>query len=193
MHGSRAVIGRVNGRAHPLEIANFVSRHAGMNVRRLRHERRPYLRPGNRLCQKIRWRCAQRLVHILKMLAVKLVEIAVVRRMMFRPVPPIPITAFRNQEFIERESALRLGRAGRGARIKLPRVMQIVPRPVILRRPDPHVEVRINPGQSLCDARSLPRSSPPQSRARAAARHKSAAGTRGQISDSTPRHSLHRE
>ena len=116
-----------------------------MDVSPLRRECRPAAAAGNRLRQVIRRNAPQCLVNIGEMLAVKFVKVAIIRRMMFRPVPPVPVAALGNQDFFKRQCALFFGRAGRGLRAKISRVMQVVPRTIIFRRSNPDVEVRVDP------------------------------------------------
>ncbi len=107
MHRPRAMVGRIARRAHPLEVTHHVAANARMNVCRLWRKRRTTSAARNRLRQII-GRCAtQRLICIRKMLAVELVEIAVVGRMMLGAVPPIPVAALRDQNFLPRQLALR--------------------------------------------------------------------------------------
>src|SRR5258708_31500538 len=79
------------------------------------------------------------------MLAVKLVEVAVVRRMVLWAVPPVPVAALCNQDFLKRQLTLRFARAGRILVVKLAGMMKVIPGPVVLRSTDPHVEVGVNP------------------------------------------------
>lgn len=86
------------------------------------------------------------MVNVRQVLAVKLIKIAVVRRMMLRPVPPVPIAAFRNEDLVKGELPLLFGGPGSSARIKIAGMMQVVPGAVVLGSANPHVEVRIDPG-----------------------------------------------
>ena len=141
MHGARAMIRGVNRRPHPLEVADLVSSYLGMNVRRLRRKRRPDLRSGDRQRQVIRRSLSQRLVNIRQMFAIKLVKVAVVRRMVLRTVPPVPVTALRDQNLLEGQLALRLVRTRRILRIELACVVEIVPGAIVFGSADPDVEI----------------------------------------------------
>src|ERR1700730_3965317 len=79
------------------------------------------------------------------MLAVKLVEIAIVGRMVLRPVPPVPIAAFGDEDLLEGQFALRLADVGGILRVELPSVGHIIPSSIVLGRADPDVEVCIDP------------------------------------------------
>ena len=79
------------------------------------------------------------------MFSVKLVEVAVIRGVMFRPVPPVPVTALGDQNFFVCQLALFLGCAGRCLLIKIARVVEIIPSFVIFRRSDPNIKVGVNP------------------------------------------------
>ena len=58
VHGAGALIGGVNRRAHPLEIANHIAGDAGMNIRGLRRELRPGFHADNGLGKIVGRRCA---------------------------------------------------------------------------------------------------------------------------------------
>src|SRR5215469_9678715 len=79
------------------------------------------------------------------MLAVELVEVAVIRRVMLRPIPPIPVTALGDQDLVKRQLALRLSGPSRILRIELARVIEVIPCTIILRRADPYIKVRVDP------------------------------------------------
>src|ERR1700738_1265887 len=79
------------------------------------------------------------------MLAVKLVEVAVVRRMVLWAVPPVPVAALCNQDFLKPQLTLRFARARRILAVELAGMMKVIPGTVVLRSADPHVEVGINP------------------------------------------------
>src|SRR6202158_1833339 len=79
------------------------------------------------------------------MLAVEFVKIAVIGRVMFRPVPPVPVAALGNQYLLESELALRLGRTRGILRVELARVINVVPGAIVLRSTDPHIKVRVDP------------------------------------------------
>ncbi len=79
------------------------------------------------------------------MLAVELIEIAIVGRVMFRPVPPVPIAALGNQDLLKRQLALLLARTRCILLVKLARVVQVIPGAVVLRRTNPYIEVGVDP------------------------------------------------
>jgi len=79
------------------------------------------------------------------MLAVKFVEVAIIRRVMLRTVPPVPVAALGNQDLLEGEISLRLGSAGCSFGVKLAGAMEVVPRLVIFRSADPNVKVGVDP------------------------------------------------
>ncbi len=79
------------------------------------------------------------------MLAIKFVEIAVVGRVMLGTIPPVPVAAFGDQNFVEGQFALSLGGAGSILRVELAGLVQVVPGTIIFGCADPDVEVRIDP------------------------------------------------
>src|SRR5260370_1606622 len=79
------------------------------------------------------------------MSAVELVEVAVVRRMVLWTVPPVPVAALCNQDFLKRQLTLRFARTGRILVVELAGMMKVIPGTVVLRSTDPHVEVGVNP------------------------------------------------
>ena len=60
-------------------------------------------------------------------------------------VPPVPVAALCNQDFLKRQLTLRFARAGRILVVELAGMMKVIPGTVVLRSADPHVEVGINP------------------------------------------------
>ena len=116
-----------------------------MNVRHLWSKRRPSHPTQNGLGQVIRRARTQRLIDIRQMLAIKLVKLPIVGRVMLRPVPPVPIAAFRNQDLFKSQLALRFTRLRPRLCIKIPRMVKVVPRPVVLRRPNPNIEISVDP------------------------------------------------
>src|SRR5580698_685170 len=79
------------------------------------------------------------------MLAVEFVKIVVVGRMVLRSVPPVPVAALGNQDFLKGEPLLSFAGAGRILGVELARVVQIVPSTVIFGSANPNVEVGMNP------------------------------------------------
>src|SRR5580704_19308440 len=127
VHGSGTVIGSVNRGTHPLEITNHIARDAGMDVGGLRRELRPGLSAANGLRQIVGSDCTQRLIHIGKMLAIQFVEFAVVRGMMLRAVPPVPIAAFGNEQFFEGQFALRFAGPASSLGVKVSGLVEMIP------------------------------------------------------------------
>src|SRR2546428_10378918 len=80
------------------------------------------------------------------MFTVKLVKVAIVRRVVFRTVPPAPVAALRDQNLLEGQVALRLVRTCRVLRIELASVVEIIPGTIILWSANPNVEVGVDPG-----------------------------------------------
>src|SRR5580698_5597702 len=79
------------------------------------------------------------------MLAIELVEVAIVGRVMLRPVPPVPVTAFGNQQLFPGDLALLFGHPMRMTVIVIARFRQQVPSEIVLWSADPYVEVGIDP------------------------------------------------
>src|SRR5580658_10792482 len=105
-----------------------------MYISALRRERRPSHSPDDRLGQIIRRRPAQRLVNIRQVFAVEFVKITVVRRVVFRAIPPVPIAPLGDQYLFKRQLALFLGYVRSGLSIEISRLIQVVPRLVVLWR-----------------------------------------------------------
>ena len=80
------------------------------------------------------------------MLAVEFVEFAVVGGMVLRAIPPVPVTAFGDQDFFEGQLPLRLAGRGSSLGIEIAGVVEIVPGAIVFRSADPDVEVGVNPG-----------------------------------------------
>ena len=96
-------IGDIAGRSHPVKITRNCGLDTRTNVGGLRNNPRlGYIPTGNRLRQIIGRRSPQRLIDIRQVLAIKLVEIAVICGMVLRAVPPVPIAALGNQELFVR-------------------------------------------------------------------------------------------
>src|ERR1700728_1132731 len=145
VHRPGALVGGKNRSTHPFEITNLVARNARMNVCGLRRESRPHFTARDRLREIIRRSRTQRLTHARKMFAVELIKVAIVGGVVLRPIPPVPVAALRNQDFFEGELALRLGGSSRILRMKLARVIQIIPCAVVLGSADPDVEIPADP------------------------------------------------
>ncbi len=105
----------------------------------------PHRAAENGLRQIVRRARSQRLINIGKMLAIEFVEFAVVGRMMFRAIPPVPVAAFGDQDFFESQLPLRFAGRRSSLGIKIAGVVEIVPGAVVFRRTDPDVEIGVNP------------------------------------------------
>ena len=146
VHSARAAVGGVMGGTHPLEIPDQFTVNSGMNVMGLRTERRLHRRANNRLGEIIRRGRAQRLIDVREMLAIEFVELAVVRGVMLRTVPPVPIATLGDEQFFKGELALLFGNCLRVLGVEVSRVVKVVPSTVVFRGTDPHVEVGVDPG-----------------------------------------------
>src|SRR5689334_9152450 len=80
------------------------------------------------------------------MFAVEFIKLPVVGGVMFRPVPPVPITALSNQEFFKSQFSLRLSDIWSDLRKKLASMIKIIPRSIILGSADQDIEVSVDPG-----------------------------------------------
>src|SRR5215469_15256592 len=78
------------------------------------------------------------------MAAIELVELLPVGRMMLWSVPPAPIAAFGNEQFLECHAAA-LFRGGSGRIEGLAGAQKLGPGLVILVRPDPDIEIGVDP------------------------------------------------
>src|SRR5271165_1496426 len=65
--------------------------------------------------------------------------------MMFGTVPPVPVATFGDQQLLPGDLALRRRNAMRVAVIVIARFSQQVPGAVVFRRPDPDIEVGVDP------------------------------------------------
>src|SRR5216683_8095082 len=65
--------------------------------------------------------------------------------MVLRPVPPIPVASFRNQDFFEGELPLGLAGSGGRLRVEVSRMVKIVPGAVVFRGANPDVEIGMDP------------------------------------------------
>src|SRR5215469_11330749 len=80
------------------------------------------------------------------MFAIEFVEFAVIRRVVLRPVPPVPVAPLSDQQLFDRERSLLVRGALGGLRVEVSCVVEIIPGLVVLRRADPYIEVRVDPG-----------------------------------------------
>src|ERR1700751_4126261 len=65
--------------------------------------------------------------------------------MVLRAVPPVPVATFGNKNFLESELALGFAGARGILRIKLARMIEVVPGAIVFGSADPDVEVGIDP------------------------------------------------
>src|SRR5437588_8346084 len=116
-----------------------------MYVRGLRCETRLSKAAGYRLRQILWRRTSQSQVNIGKVLAIKRIEFWIVIRVMLRPVPPVPVAAFRDQQLFK--GKLLLLRRGPLSVFgeEIPRCGKPVPRCIIFRRADPDIEIGVDP------------------------------------------------
>src|SRR5215470_2538800 len=80
------------------------------------------------------------------MLAIELVEVAIIGRVMFGTIPPVPVAAFRNEQFLISQLALRFRALESILFVGSSSLKEVVPRTVVLRGADPDVEVGGDPG-----------------------------------------------
>jgi len=66
--------------------------------------------------------------------------------MVFRPIPPIPVATFRNQNLFKSELALCFGGGGCCLSIEIAGIEEVVPGTVVFGSADPNVEIGMNPG-----------------------------------------------
>src|SRR6185369_16570684 len=100
MHGGRMAVRNMGGSTQPFKVANVSSIHRRMDVGGLRCELRFGMRSRDWLRQHVRGNAAKRKIHIGKMLPVQLIKIAIVGRMMLGAIPPVPVTAFGDEQFL---------------------------------------------------------------------------------------------
>src|SRR5215467_12794482 len=79
------------------------------------------------------------------MAAIELVELLPVGRMVLRTIPPAPIAAFGDEQFLECHAAA-LFRGGSGRIEGLSGAQKLGPGLVILLRSDPDIEIGVDPG-----------------------------------------------
>src|SRR5256885_17229488 len=80
------------------------------------------------------------------MLAIELVEVSIVRGMVLGAIPPIPITALSDEQFLIRQLARGFFGARRSFVVEIARCLQEVPSFVVFGSADPDVEVGVDPG-----------------------------------------------
>ena len=146
MHRAGALVGRIHGRANPFEVADHVSSNSGMDIRCLRNEGGPCSSSDDGLSQILGRCCAQCLVHIRKVLAIEFVKIAIVGGVVLRPIPPVPIAALRNQDFLKSQLALRFTDLWRSLGVEVTCIAEVIPGSIVLRSSDPNIEIGMNPG-----------------------------------------------
>lgn len=111
VHGAGTLVGRVAGGAHPLEVTAYQTIYLGAHVGSLRMIAwaNKSAGDGNRqLLGRHTFECG---VDVREMAAVKFIEIMIVGGVVLGPIPPVPVTAFRDEQLFPRELALRLGNA----------------------------------------------------------------------------------
>src|SRR5579859_1049262 len=80
------------------------------------------------------------------MLAVQLVKITIILRVVLRAVPPIPITAFGNQQLFKGQAFLLRRCLARILSEEITRGGEAVPGSIVLRRANPYIKVGVDPG-----------------------------------------------
>src|SRR5579875_460495 len=148
MNGSRAVIRQIDSRAQPLEIGGFaaVNRRADQSGGENVVAAHPW--PLDRSGEFNGRFSLQKSVDIAQVLAKEVVKFLVISGGVFRSVPPAPVAAFGNPEFLARQrNAVRVQVGSAGLLCEeVARVAQQIPGFVIFVRSDPDVKVGINPG-----------------------------------------------
>src|SRR5215469_4175690 len=88
----------------------------------------------------------QEFVNVREVLAIQHVEIAVVGRRMLGSVPPVPVAALGNQQFLVGK-ALLFSACGAGMMVvEVSGLGEVVPGEIVFRSADPNVEVGVDPG-----------------------------------------------
>src|SRR5258706_9232125 len=103
MHSGVAAIGHIVGRAQPFKISDLLAIDLWMYVSGLLGKESGGRTSGDGLREMLGRRHADQLVHIGEMLTIKLVKFWIIHGMMFRAVPPVPITTLGNHQFLEGE------------------------------------------------------------------------------------------
>ena len=145
MHAAAAAVTAERCRAHPVEVAAHLAVNRGMHVGRLRREGRTGQRTADGPGKMIGRHAAERGVDVGKMLAVKLVEVAVVGRVMLGTVPPVPVATLGDEQLLPGEGALLGGGLGGVFVVKVAGLAEVIPTAIVLRRADPDVEVGVDP------------------------------------------------
>src|SRR5580692_1104424 len=65
--------------------------------------------------------------------------------MVLRSIPPVPVAALCNQDFLESQLSLSFARLRRMDGIKFARMMEVIPGAVVLGSANPDIEVRVDP------------------------------------------------
>src|ERR1700756_4953937 len=100
VHGGGVAVCNMRGRAQPFKITHIFAVDRRMNESSLRTELKLSVPAGDGLGQDI-WRySAQRQINIGEMLAIQFIKFAIIGGVVLRPVPPVPITAFSDEEFL---------------------------------------------------------------------------------------------
>ena len=157
VHGGVAAIGNVVRRADPIKVSGVHAINGWMDVRSLVSKAAKPLPGGDRLGKMLRRTLTQCDIDVGQVLAIQLVKIRVILGVVLGAVPPVPVTALRDQEFFVCEVALcRSGGIGMFGK-EVARGGKIIPCAIVLRRSDPDIEVGIDPrtGRQLCQWREV--------------------------------------
>ena len=145
VHGAGALVRSVAGRAHPLEVSADQSVHPGAHISRLRNIAGAHNSADDRGVQLFRRNSFEGVVHVGEMPAIEFVEVAIVGRVMLRPVPPVPVAALGDEQLFPRQFALRRRNFLRMAVVIIAGFGEQVPGAIIFGRANPDVEVGIDP------------------------------------------------
>ncbi len=131
--------------AQPLEVGRHLAIDGGVYGTGGRHAdiRRRDSQDGPR--KFLRRRQVQKTVDVGQMAAVELVELYAIGRLVLRAVPPAPVAAFGDQQFLVRQAAVAFGDAG-GDVVCGAGAQQLGPGLVVFLGADPDIEVGVDPG-----------------------------------------------
>src|SRR6185437_10299130 len=139
------VIRGIHGSTKPIEVTRAFAANARVDERRLQYRVRAYCSSSYWLRQVRRSFCSQCLVHVREMLAIEFVEVTIIRRMMLRAVPPVPIAALCNHQLFKGKFPLLIRDCRRAMLIKVARIGKIIPRAIVFGSADPNVKVCVDP------------------------------------------------
>src|SRR5438270_11494217 len=128
-----------------------------MNICGLGRELRLLKTARDGLDQRVRRGAAQRQINVGKMFAVELVKVAIILRVVLRAIPPVPVAAFSNEQLFKGKLLLLRQSLVRVLGKEIARSGKLVPGGVVFRRPDPDIEVGINPRARKNGAEALRR------------------------------------